>query len=762
MARVIGLVAYHVFKESVRDKVLYNLVLFAILLIGASYLIGQLTAGQDVKIIKDLGLAASSVFGLFIAVFIGVGLVWKEVDRRSVYNLLVKPVRRHEFIVGKFLGLALTLLVNIAVMAVALYAVLALMDWLQPGLVKAAVDAPVLDPQLLKAFALLYVQLLVVTSIALFFSTFSGPDAVGGLHLRPLRRRALQRGPRALRQRREVTGGRVARQGAVLRPAQPGAVRREGGGRARPARVRQYVALTAGYGLLYGGAMISWRSSSSRAGISSSDGCHGRSRAHGGVERAGAPRGGGAAAGGRAVAAGVPRSAAPAAAGQQRHPLLPRRRGRARAALGFDAILADVYWIRAIQHFGGTRLPRNGDKTYSLLYPFLDLATSLDPRFNVAYRFGAIFLSEPPPGGPGRADQAIALLERGLAADPKRWQYAQDAGFVHYWWRQDYKAAAEWFDRAARIDGAPWWLRSMAATTLAEGGDRRSSRQLWQQLYETPDDAWVKNNAQLKLAQLDALDEIDALAAIVRRFAEARGRPPADWNDLAPCAGSRASRVTHRAPRLSSTRRPGGVALSRAVVPVLPCRRVHEEGRPDDMTTQWLVRFPGCSGCRGQLPQRLHLPAAARSVARVPAFALHDLQPQAQLVRERAGGRLDCPARDVPDVPDRNLGRVSAGGTFTGAMFAWAAWQYGPGLLLFSRLLFGCMLIVLFFIDLRHRILPNVITVGGTIVGFILSFVTPPGWVSSLLGLVIGGLFPGCSRKPICACARSRDWAWAT
>jgi ABC-type transport system involved in multi-copper enzyme maturation permease subunit len=143
MGRVIGLVAYHVFKESVRDKVLYNLVLFAVLMISASYLIGQLTAGQDIKIIKDLGLAASAVFGLFIAVFIGVGLVWKEVDRRSVYNLLVKPLRRHEFIIGKFLGLALTLFVNIAVMAAALYAVLALMNWLHPP-AKVSVEAPVL------------------------------------------------------------------------------------------------------------------------------------------------------------------------------------------------------------------------------------------------------------------------------------------------------------------------------------------------------------------------------------------------------------------------------------------------------------------------------------------------------------------------------------------------------------------------------------------------------------------------------------------
>jgi len=79
---------------------------------------------------------------------------------------------------------------------------------------------------------------------------------------------------------------------------------------------------------------------------------------------------------------------------------------------------------------------------------------------------------------------------------------------------------------------------------------------------------------------------------------------------------------------------------------------------------------------------------------------------------------------------------------FTGVMFVWAAWQYGAGWLLFSRLLLGCMLVVLFFIDLRHRILPNVITVGGTIVGFILSFVTPPGWASSLIGLAIGGLIP--------------------
>ncbi len=92
--KAIRVIAVNVFRESVRDKVLYNLVFFAVLLIGASYLIGQLTAGQDVKIIKDLGLAATSIFGLFIAVFIGIGLVSKEVERRSIYSLLSKPIER--------------------------------------------------------------------------------------------------------------------------------------------------------------------------------------------------------------------------------------------------------------------------------------------------------------------------------------------------------------------------------------------------------------------------------------------------------------------------------------------------------------------------------------------------------------------------------------------------------------------------------------------------------------------------------------------
>ena len=173
--RVIRHVAVNVFKESVRDKVLYNLVVFAVLLISMSYLIGQLTAGQDMKIIKDLGLASISIFGLLIAIFIGIGLVWKEVERRSIYALLSKPMRRSELVLGKYCGLVLTLLINIAVMTIAFYALLAYINWVIDPEIRLSWPAPAVDPAMLKAIVLIVIELMLVTAIALFFSTFSSP-----------------------------------------------------------------------------------------------------------------------------------------------------------------------------------------------------------------------------------------------------------------------------------------------------------------------------------------------------------------------------------------------------------------------------------------------------------------------------------------------------------------------------------------------------------------------------------------------------------
>ena len=173
--RTIALIARSVFKESVRDRVPYNLVLFAVLMIGASFLLGQLTAGQELKIIKDLGLAAMSVFGLFIAVFIGIGLVSKEVERRTIYSLLAKPISRTQLVLGKYAGLVLTLAVNLSVMAVALYGVLGYMAWVESEEFKRSWEAPAMDPALLVAIYLIFVSLMLVTAVALLFSTFSSP-----------------------------------------------------------------------------------------------------------------------------------------------------------------------------------------------------------------------------------------------------------------------------------------------------------------------------------------------------------------------------------------------------------------------------------------------------------------------------------------------------------------------------------------------------------------------------------------------------------
>jgi ABC-type transport system involved in multi-copper enzyme maturation permease subunit len=156
----IGYIALNTYRETVRDKVLYNLVLFALIMIGSSYILGQISIYQEVKIIKDLGLAAIAVFGTAIAIFIGVGLVAKEIDKRTLYSLLTKPITRHQFLLGKFFGLCLTLAVNVVIMSVGLYA---LLFYMTGGF----------EPELLKAIYLIYLQLALVTALALLFSTFS-------------------------------------------------------------------------------------------------------------------------------------------------------------------------------------------------------------------------------------------------------------------------------------------------------------------------------------------------------------------------------------------------------------------------------------------------------------------------------------------------------------------------------------------------------------------------------------------------------------
>ena len=158
----IAAVAFNTYRETVRERVLYNLVFFAILMTLAGLLLGQLSIRQDEKIIKDIGLASMDLFGTLIAIFIGVGLVNKEIERRSLYPLLAKPLAREEFFLAKFMGLSFTLLVNVSVMLLGLWITL-------------AVTARRPDFGLVAAVYPIYLGLLLVVALALLFSTLTTP-----------------------------------------------------------------------------------------------------------------------------------------------------------------------------------------------------------------------------------------------------------------------------------------------------------------------------------------------------------------------------------------------------------------------------------------------------------------------------------------------------------------------------------------------------------------------------------------------------------
>jgi ABC-type transport system involved in multi-copper enzyme maturation permease subunit len=165
MKMMSGAVAINTFREAVRDRVLYNLVIFALMMMGAAILVGQISIGIERLVIINLGLSAISVFGLVMAIFMGVGLVYKEIEKRTLYSLLSKPIYRWEFLVGKYAGLLLTLAVNTSLMALGLAAAL------------FYVGRPFLRSDLSVVVGIYFIllELALVTAFALFFSCFSSP-----------------------------------------------------------------------------------------------------------------------------------------------------------------------------------------------------------------------------------------------------------------------------------------------------------------------------------------------------------------------------------------------------------------------------------------------------------------------------------------------------------------------------------------------------------------------------------------------------------
>lgn len=212
-----------------------------------------------------------------------------------------------------------------------------------------------------------------------------------------------------------------------------------------------------------------------------------------------------------------------------------------RLAPGFELLLADVYWLRTVQYYGSQRA-FHPDPLYESLWSLIDITTTLDPRLEIAYRYGAVFLSEDRPIGAGRPDLGIKVLEKGVRLNPGSWRLQWELGANWFFFMKNPRRAADVLREASRVPGAPFWLEGLAARFL-EGDDRASAREIWRRQYESGEGG-IRENALYNLQVLDALDIRDAYNAAVSRFAEQHGRPPASLQEL-----HRAGIVKDPAPR---------------------------------------------------------------------------------------------------------------------------------------------------------------------------------------------------------------------
>jgi len=168
-------IALNTFKEAIRDKILYNLLFFALLMIGASMLLATLTVGEQSKIIIDIGLASINIFGVLIAIFLGIGLISKEIEKRTIYNIISKPMPRYQFLIGKYVGLLVTVIVNTAIMGGGLYLVLMINE------LRWGNGVSNINLDIWKAIYLILIEFMVITAIALLFSTFSSSSTLSAI-----------------------------------------------------------------------------------------------------------------------------------------------------------------------------------------------------------------------------------------------------------------------------------------------------------------------------------------------------------------------------------------------------------------------------------------------------------------------------------------------------------------------------------------------------------------------------------------------------
>jgi tetratricopeptide (TPR) repeat protein len=196
----------------------------------------------------------------------------------------------------------------------------------------------------------------------------------------------------------------------------------------------------------------------------------------------------------------------------------------------FAPLLGQIYWTRAVQYYGEQHATHSRD--FTSLWPLLDIATTLDPNLLPAYRFGSMFLSAAAPGGAGRPDQAVTLLQRGIRENADYWRFYQDLGFIYYMDAKDYPKAAQAFDEGSRKPKAQLWMRVMAAKVAAEGESFETSMFLWRDVYQNAIDPDTKKGALTHLQLLRVREDCKQLDALDEEYAKRFGHPPGSLNQL--------------------------------------------------------------------------------------------------------------------------------------------------------------------------------------------------------------------------------------
>jgi hypothetical protein len=199
-------------------------------------------------------------------------------------------------------------------------------------------------------------------------------------------------------------------------------------------------------------------------------------------------------------------------------------------SLEYAPLLADIYWTRVVQYYGNKHV--RGQANLELLWPMLDITTTLDPNLLISYRFGAMFLSQAPPAGAGRPDLAVPLIQRGIQANPDYWRLYEDLGFVYYFDLKDYQKASAAFLEGSKKPNAQLWMKVMAAKVAAEGESIDTSFFLWKDIYNSTADPSVKKNALLHLQLLKVKQDCQQLNALADEYAKRFGKRPARMSEM--------------------------------------------------------------------------------------------------------------------------------------------------------------------------------------------------------------------------------------